>query len=139
MDEMEDGRLKQVLRQIIALLLGIVFLAHMVSPAAAEAYGARALPGNRVDVTLRLSGGNISATGLCKAGINIAVKVSIVLQEKVSGAWITVSRAAGQIEAALTARAKKGNTYRVVATGKFFDQAGMLLETISSTSPSKTY
>ena len=97
-----------------------------------------------ISTSLDICGGQAIASGRIDPNSLMRTSVVVKLQRLESGAWKTIrtwtdSNTAGASEAGGTKAVDSGYDYRVHVTGKVYNTSGVVLETVTMTSSTKSY
>lgn len=98
-----------------------------------------------IRASLKISSGSAAASGSVIPSGSLETSVTVRLQrESSSGTWVTIStwtgsNEGGKSEAGGTKKLTSGYNYRVCVTGKVYDSAGTVLETVNKYSATKSY
>lgn len=97
-----------------------------------------------ISTSLDISGGQAMAAGRIDPNSLMRTSVVVKLQRLESGTWKTIrtwtdSNTAGASEAGGTKTVDSGYDYRVHVTGKVYNTSGVVLETVTMTSSTKSY
>ena len=98
-----------------------------------------------ISATLSITSGIAKATGMVNVAQNQKTSIIVRLQRETrNGSWITIaswsaSNNSGASEAGGTKSLNSGYNYRVYVTGKVYNDAGSVIETINKYSVTKSY
>lgn len=98
-----------------------------------------------ISSTLSINSGTAKAVGKVATDQNLKTSIVVRLQrESSSGTWITISswtgsNSDGASEAGGTKAITSGYDYRVYVTGKVYNSAGTVIETVNKYSTTKSY
>jgi len=124
----------------LVLMLSIVSVAH-----AEEGIMPCYSYTSSIAASLSISGGVAKAAGKITPEDSRHTSITVRLQrESSSGTWVTIStwtgsNAGGKSEAGGTKSLTSGYDYRVYVTGKVYNSAGTVIETIDKYSATKSY
>ena len=98
-----------------------------------------------INASLSISSGTAKAAGKVCSSDNLKTSITVRLQRKSSnGTWSTIStwtdsNNSGASEAGGTKTLTSGYSYRVYVTGKVYNSAGTVVETVDKYSATKSY
>ena len=134
------------MKQSICLGLSLLLVLFVATVASAEGtIMPRYTYVSKINSTLSISSGTASAVGLVTTSQKLKTSIIVRLQrEYSSGKWTTIStwtssNESGASEAGGTKTLTSGYNYRVYVTGKVYDSAGTVIETVERYSTTKSY
>lgn len=132
--------------KVMYLVLCLTLLLSIISVTLAEA---EIMPcyayTSSIAATLNISGGSAQAAGKIMPEDGQRTAIIVRLQrENSNGSWITLaiwtgSNASGKSEAGGTKAIASGYNYRVYVTGKVYNDAGVVIESVDKYSATKSY
>lgn len=134
------------MKRSICLVLSLLLVLFTATAASAECtIMPRYAYVSTINSSLSISSGTARAVGKVATDQNMKTSIIVRLQrEYSSGKWTTIStwtssNESGASEAGGTKTLTSGYNYRVYVTGKVYDSAGTVIETVDKYSTTKTY
>lgn len=128
------------MKRTVSFVICLAAIIHMAfSASATTEIRPFALGANAITAQLKISNGEVTASGRCITSQKKSVKIYVYLQKQIDHQWVLVSFSSSNRTASVSCSATKGVTYRCYVVGRFYERNGKLAETLTKTSSFQTY